>query len=98
MSGRRHATKLIDVREPSEVSEAHVKGARYIPLGQLPAKLSKLDRDRPVAFLCRSGTCSAIATRIATRAGLDAADVKGGVVAWERAGLPLGARRQRGAR
>jgi rhodanese-related sulfurtransferase len=88
--------QLIDVRELSEVSEARVKGARHIPLGQLHAKLGELDR--PVAFLCRSGSRSAIATRTATKAGLDAANVKGGVIAWERAGLPLGARRRRGAR
>ena len=54
--------QLIDVREPSEVTEARVKGARPIPLGQLPTKLGELDRDRPVAFLCRSGSRSAIAT------------------------------------
>jgi rhodanese-related sulfurtransferase len=90
--------QLIDVRELSEVSEARVKGARHIPLGQLHAKLGELDRDRPVAFLCRSGSRSAIATRTATKAGLDAANVKGGVIAWERAGLPLGARRRGGAR
>ena len=80
--------ELIDVREPSELSEARVKGARHIPLGQLPAKLGELDRDRPVAFLCRSGSRSAIATRSATKAGLDAANVKGGIAAWTRAGLP----------
>jgi rhodanese-related sulfurtransferase len=90
--------QLIDVREPAELSEARVKGARHIPLGQLPAKLGELDRDRPVAFLCRSGSRSAIATRTATKAGLDATNVKGGVIAWERAGLPLGTRRQRAAR
>ena len=80
--------QLIDVRESSELNEAQVKGARHIPLGQLPAKLSGLDRDRPVAFLCRSGSRSAIATRSAAKAGLDAANVKGGMTAWARAGLP----------
>jgi rhodanese-related sulfurtransferase len=90
--------QLIDVREPSEVSEARVKGARHIPLGQLSGKLGELDRDRPVAFVCRSGSRSAIATRTASKAGLDAANVKGGVIAWERAGLPLGGRRRGGAR
>jgi rhodanese-related sulfurtransferase len=81
--------QLIDVREPSELSETRVKGARHIPLAQLPAKLGELDRDRPVAFVCRSGSRSAIATRSATEAGLDAANVKGGIAAWARAGLPL---------
>jgi rhodanese-related sulfurtransferase len=90
--------QLIDVREPSEVSEARVKGARHIPLGQLSGKLGELDRDRPVAFVCRSGSRSAIATRTASKAGLDAANVKGGVIAWERAVLPLGGRRRGGAR
>ena len=78
--------QLIDVREPSELSEARINGARHIPLGQLSAKLGELDRDRPVAFLCRSGSRSAIATRSATKAGLDAANVKGGITAWTRAG------------
>ena len=81
--------QLIDVREPAELSEARIKGARHIPLGQLSAKLCELDRDRPIAFLCRSGSRSAIATRSATKAGLDAANIKGGISAWTRAGLPV---------
>ena len=90
--------QLIDVREPSELNEARIKGARHIPLGQLPAKLGDLDRDRPVAFLCRSGSRSAIATRSATKAGLDAANVRGGITAWARAGLPTSAKPSRRAR
>ena len=90
--------QLIDVREPAELSEARIKGARHIPLGQLPAKLGELDRDRPVAFLCRSGSRSAIATRSATKAGLDAANVKGGITAWTRAGLPLSSDQSRRGR
>ena len=90
--------QLIDVREPSEVTEARVKGARPIPLGQLPTKLGELDRDRPVAFLCGSGSRSAIATRSATKAGLDAANVKGGITAWTRAGLPTSSKQPRSGR
>ncbi len=90
--------QLIDVREPSELSDAKVKGARNIPLGQLSARLGELDRDRPVAFLCRSGSRSAIATRSATKAGLDAANVKGGIAAWTRAGLPTSSTQARRGR
>jgi len=90
--------QLIDVREPSELNDARVKGARNIPLGQLPAKLSELDRDRPVAFLCRSGSRSAIATRSAAKAGLDAVNVKGGITAWSQAGLPTSSRQARRGR
>jgi rhodanese-related sulfurtransferase len=90
--------QLIDVREPSELSEARITGATHIPLGQLPAKLSELDRDRPVAFLCRSGSRSAIASRSATKAGLDAANVVGGISAWARAGLPTSSKQSRRGR
>ena len=89
--------QLVDVREPAELAEARVNGAKHIPLGQLPARLSELDRDRPTAFLCRSGSRSAMATRAAASAGVDAANVKGGVIAWSRAGLPLLTDSKRGA-
>jgi rhodanese-related sulfurtransferase len=90
--------QLIDVREPAELSEVRIKGARHIPLGQLSAKLGELDRGRPVAFVCRSGSRSAIATRSAMKAGLDAANVKGGITAWARAGLPLSSKQSRRGR
>lgn len=78
---------VVDVREPAEVRAGRVPGARTIPLGQLPARLGELERDRPVAFLCRSGARSGRAAKAAAKAGVDALNVTGGIVAWERAGL-----------
>lgn len=91
--------QLVDVREAAELAEARVEGAKHIPLAQLSARIGELDPRRPTAFLCRSGSRSAMATRAAANAGLDAANVKGGVIAWSRAGLPLvsGSIRQGGA-
>jgi rhodanese-related sulfurtransferase len=86
---RRGELQLVDVREPAELAEARVDGATHIPLGELQRRLVELDRTGKVAFLCRSGSRSGIATRMAATAGLDAANVRGGVVAWARAGLPL---------
>ena len=88
--------QLVDVREAAELVDARIDGAAHIPLAQLSAQLGELDRTRPVAFLCRSGARSATATRAATEAGLDAANVRGGVLAWARAGLPLRTHPQRG--
>ncbi len=81
--------QLIDVREPREVAETHVPGATHIPLGQLPARLTELDTSRQCAFLCRSGRRSVIAARMAAKAGLDAANVRGGLMRWTKAGLPV---------
>ena len=89
--------ELVDVREAAELVEVRVAGATHIPLAQLPRRLGELDGRRPVAFLCRSGSRSAIATRAAAKAGLDAANVRGGVAAWARAGLPLTSQAEEGA-
>ena len=86
---RRGELQLVDVRESAELAEALVDGATHIPLAQLPTRLGELDRSRPVAFLCRSGSRSAMATRAAAKAGMDAANVRGGILAWTRDGLPL---------
>lgn len=86
---RRGELQLVDVREAGELAQARVDGALQIPLAALAGRLGELDRARPVAFLCRSGSRSARATRIAAAAGLQAANVQGGVIAWARGGLPL---------
>jgi rhodanese-related sulfurtransferase len=89
--------QLVDVREPAELSEARVAGATHIPLGQLTGRLGELDHDRPVAFLCASGNRSGMASRAASKAGLDASNIDGGIKAWARAGLPLSTQTRRGA-
>jgi rhodanese-related sulfurtransferase len=80
---------LVDVRQAFEVERGRIHGAINIPLGQLRGRLSELDRDRPVAFLCHSGARSSRATGVAIRAGYDALNVQGGMIAWRRAGLPV---------
>jgi rhodanese-related sulfurtransferase len=89
--------QLIEVREPAELAETRIDGAVHIPLGQLNERLRELDTDQRLAFLCRSGARSAMATRTAANAGLDASNVKGGVVARAQAGLPLTTTPHRGA-
>ena len=81
--------QLVDVREAAEVAAGAAPAAKHIPLGQLQGEMKRLDRQRPVAFVCRSGGRSAAATRAALAAGLNAANVSGGMTAWTRQGLPL---------
>ncbi|UTI63023.1 rhodanese-like domain-containing protein [Paraconexibacter antarcticus] len=94
---------LVDVRETGEFTAGHAPQARHMPLGQLAAGLDGLrDEGRPVAFVCHSGARSARATRQARAAGIDARNVRGGMAAWGRAGLPTatgdGGPRRRGRR
>ena len=38
---------LVDVRQPKEYEQGHLPGARLIPLGELPKRLSELDPSKP---------------------------------------------------
>jgi len=43
---RRQAVVLIDVRSPQQFADLHIKGARNIPLGDLPARLAEVPKDK----------------------------------------------------
>lgn len=79
---------LVDVREASEFASGHAPGARHVPLSRVADAMSDLAQSgQPIAFICRSGARSAVATRRARASGLDAVNVRGGMLAWERSGL-----------
>lgn len=80
---------LVDVREPHEWAGGHVQGAKLIPLGKLDRELQKMRPDRQILFICHSGRRGAHATDRATKQGLTAANVRGGMIQWHRSGLPL---------
>jgi rhodanese-related sulfurtransferase len=81
---------LVDVRESDEHRLSRGPGSVNVPLGRLTSHLESLAAEgKPLAFLCMSGSRSAVATRQARAAGLDAHNVSGGMIAWETRGLPV---------
>lgn len=79
---------LVDVREPSEFEAVRAPGAVLVPMSQLQARADELP-DRPLLLICESGGRSMAATNYLRTLGRDATNVSGGMVAWERAGLPI---------
>ena len=75
---------LVDVREPWEAEIAAIPGAVLLPLGELPERLSEIDRSRPVVLYCHHGIRSAAALRIVQDAGVAARHLEGGIDAWSR--------------
>ncbi len=74
---------LIDVREPHEWEIAHINGARLIPLGQLPDRLSELDGHREIVTYCHKGSRSMKALEILRGAGFGKVrSLAGGIDAW----------------
>ena len=80
---------IVDVRQPVETRSGTVPGAVLIPLTEFGRRLDELPRDRPILTICRSGHRSPLAARQLKQAGYDVTDVDGGMMAWERAGLPI---------
>jgi rhodanese-related sulfurtransferase len=83
------APVIVDVRQPVETRSGSVPGAVLIPLTELGKRLSELPRDRPILTICYSNHRSPMAARRLMKAGFKVLDVEGGLMAWQRAGLPL---------
>src|SRR3954453_14830443 len=81
--------ELIDVREDHEREAGHIPGSRHLELGSLSERAAELPAERALVFQCRVGARSAMAAFAFRRAGFDAHNLDGGIVAWEACGLPL---------
>jgi rhodanese-related sulfurtransferase len=81
---------LVDVREPIEHAEEFIEGSVLIPLGELPARMAELPKDRQLLVICRSGKRGQQAVAKLEAAGFSKArNVEGGILAWKAAGLPV---------
>lgn len=81
--------EVIDVREPYERDAGHVAGTRHIGLQELASSAETIDRDRPVIFVCRTGSRSLMAAEAFRRAGYDAWSMAGGLERWAGEGRGL---------
>jgi len=78
-------TRLIDVREQSEWDAGHAPQATLVPLSELGDRLGEIPTDEQVLVVCHAGMRSLRATAALRRAGIDAVNVEGGMLAWRDA-------------
>ena len=77
--------QILDVRQLAEHRAARLPRSILIPLDQLPARISELDRARPVAVYCHHGSRSFFALRFLEQAGFEqVAHLAGGIAAYSR--------------
>ncbi|MFJ6417389.1 rhodanese-like domain-containing protein [Paeniglutamicibacter sp. NPDC091659] len=86
---RRAREQVLDVREDFEITDGVIPDAIHIPMGELNTRLGEIDRARPVIVICRSGNRSTRVADALTGAGFTADTMAGGMIAWQRAGLPV---------
>lgn len=74
---------LLDVREPFEVQIAQLPNAKFMALGDIPARLHELDSSQEIVLFCRNGQRSAGALRKMQEAGFKKVwNLSGGLLAW----------------
>jgi rhodanese-related sulfurtransferase len=79
----------MDVREAVEwqAGRAESENVIFNPLSGFDTQ--KIPQDKPIIFICRSGSRSGQVTEQLETYGLDVANMVGGMQAWEAAGLPM---------
>lgn len=82
---------VVDVREAYEYAQGHIAGSKLISLGQLGSRLEELgSTEREIILVCRSGSRSGhAAAQLAALGYKKLSNLSGGMMAWQRAGLPI---------
>ena len=68
---------------------ARIDGLVVMPLSQFALRFRELPRDRPLLIICASGGRSGMASAHLNANGYISTNVVGGMIAWQRAGLPV---------
>jgi rhodanese-related sulfurtransferase len=79
---------VLDVRTDPEWAEGHIAGSLHVPMDRVVEEMGAHD-DRSVLVVCASGGRSSRVAQYLALQGLEAANLDGGLHAWEAAGLPL---------
>lgn len=78
------ALNLVDVREPDEWQDGHIKEARSIPLSELQERMDELGQgDKDLILICRSGGRSGKACDFLQAQGYKVVNVAGGMLQWQ---------------
>jgi rhodanese-related sulfurtransferase len=83
---------VLDLRDTGEYAAGHISNARHVPQAQLADRVKDLEKykARPVIVSCASGSrAPAAAAELRKHGFSEAVALRGGVSAWQQAGLPL---------
>ena len=83
---------ILDVRKADEFAEGQIAGAMLIDQFQsdfMEQAKAKLPKDKTIAVYCRSGRRSANAAGKLADVGYKCVNLKGGIIAWKEAGMPV---------
>ena len=81
---------VLDVRKPGEWNAGHSKEASFVPLSNMPANLSSLDKDEHYLVHCGGGYRSMVAISLMRKQGFKhLSNILGGFGAMQKAGMEI---------
>lgn len=83
---------LLDVRQPDEYAAGHLKGAHllnWLDQDSFRKGADNIDKSKTIYVYCRSGRRSNEAAGYLAGQGYKVIDMDGGILAWEKDGLPI---------
>lgn len=83
------SVRTVDVRTPAEVSRGIIAGSDAVPMHLIPIKPPEAKDGEKLVIYCRSGARSAQVCAFLAQKGVDAYNLRGGVIAWASVGESL---------
>ena len=83
---------VIDVRNTGDFESGHIANARHIAEAQLADRIKDLEKhkSRPIVVACKTGSRAPVVSGLLRKQGFaEAFALRGGILAWQQAGLPL---------
>jgi rhodanese-related sulfurtransferase len=83
---------VLDVREAAETAGGKITRAIQIPVGALKTRIAELEKHKNKTLLvyCKTGARAGAACKELSQAGFDKVySLKGGLLAWQEAHLPI---------
>ncbi len=87
-----NVVQVLDVRTAGEYQSGHLKDAFLADWNneaEFMERIKSLDKNKPVYTYCLSGARSGAAAEWMNKNGFTAYNLKGGIVAWKKAGKPV---------
>lgn len=72
--------QIIDVRNPSEIANGMLNGAKNIPMAEIRDRLAEIDKSKPVYVHCRTGQRSYNVALMLQQQGFDVYNIAGGYI------------------
>jgi rhodanese-related sulfurtransferase len=82
--------QLVHLQGDHDPDGMRIPGSVCVPFAWVTEKVTQLDAQRPIIFVCAVGTRSAFAAEVAcSLAKNEVYNLEGGIAAWQEAGYPV---------